>query len=246
MRLHVLGHTAPFPAVGRACPGYLVEHGATRLLLDAGSGTLERMLAVVGYEDLTAVVVSHLHFDHASDLYVLRYAIDACRKLGRRTEPLPIYLPAEPPELVGWLNYRDATCGHVVRPGEVLGIGPLRLSFHAVEHSLPTHAVTVEAQGRRLAYSGDCRRCQGLEEAAAGADLLLCEATFQEQDRELAEPTGHLTAAQAARAAAEAGARRLVLTHIQAMYDRTVSLEEARSAAAVAVELAEEGQVYEV
>lgn len=246
MRLIVLGHTAPFPAAGRACPGYLVEEGNTRLLLDAGSGVLERVLAHCRYEDLTAVVATHLHFDHVSDLFTLRYAMDACRFHGTRTARLPIYAPAEPANLAGLLTYREATQWVPAVDGETVAVGDLRVGFVAVDHTVPTQAVVVEGLSGRLVYSADCRRGEGLDRAAAGADLLLCEATFQEQDRDLASPTGHLTAAGAGALAEAAGVRKLVLTHIQAHYDRRVSLAEARSATAVAVELAEEGQVYRV
>lgn len=246
MRLIVLGHTAPFPAPGRACPGYLVEEGDTRLLLDAGSGVLERMLAHCCYEDLTAAVASHLHFDHISDLFALRYAMDVARRRGCRATPLPIYTPAEPAGLAGLFDYKEATRWVPAVAGETVTVGDLRVRFEAVGHSIPAHAVVVESRSGRLVYSGDCRRGDGIEGAAAGADLFLCEATFQERDRDMAGPTGHLTAAGAAAVAGAAGARRLLLTHIQPHYDRRVSLAEASAAAAVPVELAEEGQVYPI
>jgi ribonuclease Z len=59
-------------------------------------------------------------------------------------------------------------------------------------------------------------------------DLLVCESTFLSSDEALAREYGHLTAAQAARVAAEAGARRLVLTHFSQRYhDEVPFLEEA-------------------
>ncbi|MDQ7795076.1 MAG: MBL fold metallo-hydrolase [bacterium] len=244
MKLTILGHTAPFPAPGRACPGYLVEEGSTRLLLDAGNGVLERMLAHCRYEDLTAVVASHLHFDHFADLLVLRYAIDVCRALGDRRQGLPVYAPAGPAGLPELLTYKEATRWVPATAGEAVDVGDLRVSFVAVDHPIPTHAVIVEGERGRLAYSGDSRWGEGLIQAAQGADLLLCEATFQDRDRHLAAPTGHLTATEAARVADRAGAGRLVLTHIQAFYDREVSLAEAQAVAGGPVELAEEGRVY--
>ncbi len=75
----------------------------------------------------------------------------------------------------------------------------------------------------------DTGLCAGVAELAAGADLLVIEATFLEADRRLAEEHGHLTAAQAARVAAEAGVRTLVLTHFSQRYpDLTGHLVEAR------------------
>jgi ribonuclease Z len=56
-------------------------------------------------------------------------------------------------------------------------------------------------------------------ELATGVDLLVCESTFLEPEAHLAQQYGHMTAAQAARLALEAGAKKLVLTHFSARYD---------------------------
>jgi ribonuclease Z len=69
-----------------------------------------------------------------------------------------------------------------------------------------------------FAFVMDTRMCAAAVELARGADLLVCESTFLERDAHLAEAYGHLTAAQAARIAAVAGARRLVLTHFSQRY----------------------------
>ena len=73
-------------------------------------------------------------------------------------------------------------------------------------------------RGQVFAFVMDTRVCAGALALADGADLLVCESTFLEADADLAAAYGHLTAAQAARIAAEAGARRLVLTHFSQRY----------------------------
>jgi ribonuclease Z len=73
-------------------------------------------------------------------------------------------------------------------------------------------------RGQVFAFVMDTRLCDGARDLAAGADLLVCESTFLERDADLAASYGHLTAAQAARLALEAGARRLVLTHFSQRY----------------------------
>ncbi|MFJ6214638.1 ribonuclease Z [Streptomyces sp. NPDC092296] len=84
--------------------------------------------------------------------------------------------------------------------------------------------------GQRFAFVMDTRRCEGVAALADGADLLVIEATFLTADAALAEEYGHLTAAQAARAAAEAGVRTLVLTHFSQRYpDLDAHLTEARA-----------------
>ena len=84
----------------------------------------------------------------------------------------------------------------------------------------PEDLVGKPRRGRTVVYTGDTRPSPGVVEAARGADLLIHDATFGEEERARAEETGHSTAAQAAEVAREAGARRLVLTHISPRYPR--------------------------
>ena len=79
-------------------------------------------------------------------------------------------------------------------------------------------AVSEPRRGQVFAFVMDTRLCDAAFALADGADLLVCESTFLERDADLAAAYGHLTAAQAARVAAESGARRLVLTHFSQRY----------------------------
>lgn len=65
----------------------------------------------------------------------------------------------------------------------------------------------------------DTRLCDGVHALAEGCDMLVIESTFLDEDERLAKDHGHLTAGQAARVAAEAGVRHLVLTHFSQRYD---------------------------
>jgi ribonuclease Z len=78
--------------------------------------------------------------------------------------------------------------------------------------------VTEPRRGQSFAYVLDTSWCDGAQELAAGADMLLCESTFLSTEEHLAEEHGHLTARQAGRLAAEAGVRLLVLTHFSPRY----------------------------
>jgi len=73
--------------------------------------------------------------------------------------------------------------------------------------------------GQRFAFVMDTRLCEGVYALADRADLLVIESTYLDADAGLAAAHAHLTAAQAARVAAECGVRRLVLTHFSQRYD---------------------------
>ena len=97
--------------------------------------------------------------------------------------------------------------GRVIQPDDVLG---------------------TDRPGVSLALVGDIGQIDGLGEVVRGVDVLVCEATYLERDAEMARRFGHLTAAQAARLAREAGARKLVLNHLSQRYRVREILEETR------------------
>jgi ribonuclease Z len=140
---------------------------------------------------------------------------------------------------VGWLLVEDERPGRF-HPDRAAALGvpegplygelqrgrPVSVGGRVVD---PDEVVEPARRGRRVAVSGDTRPCAGTVEAARDADLLVHEATFGDAEEARARETMHSTAREAARVAREAGARRLVLTHLSTRYDQDPSplLEQA-------------------
>jgi ribonuclease Z len=145
---------------------------------------------------------------------------------------------AHEPETYGWRI--EEPPGRVMLPDrlEALGVrGPAvgelkRTGTVAVpgrSEPVRVEEASVARRGQVVAFVMDTGLCDAAFALADHADLLVCEATFATSELALASSYRHLTAAQAARIAAESGARKLLITHFSQRYpDEAVLLEEAR------------------
>ena len=111
----------------------------------------------------------------------------------------------------------------------------------------PSELVGPTRPGRRIVLTGDSRPAEGTIAAATGADVLIHEATFAEEEAARAVETGHSTAREAAEVAAKAGVKRLILTHVSARYSRdTTDLEREARAVFPATIIARDGLEIDV
>jgi len=91
----------------------------------------------------------------------------------------------------------------------------------------PDQVLGPERPGTSLVHVGDAGQVDNLIQYVQGADTLVIEATYLEDDAEMARRFGHLTAYQAAKLAFEAGVQNLILTHISRRYRERDVLSEA-------------------
>ena len=93
----------------------------------------------------------------------------------------------------------------------------------------PDQVLGPATAGAKLVFVGDAGRTDDLVEVVAGASTLVIEATYLEEEADLARAFGHLTAAQAARLAREAGVGTLILNHLSRRYPARRVLAEAQA-----------------
>lgn len=218
-------------------------------MLDAGPGTVAALQEAGRPAGPSALVVTHAHPDHCADVFSLFNLL----RLG--PEPRS-GLPSCGPEglaasLAGFLGadeghaFYEVFDWRAVGGGDRVSVGEMEIDFGLALHQVPTLVVGCNAGGRRLVYSADTGPGGDLAAMAAGADLLLCEATFQGEPGATGFPY-HLSAADAGALAREAGVRRLVLTHLSPRLEPGRSVSEAATVFGGPVDWAAPGWEVEI
>jgi ribonuclease BN (tRNA processing enzyme) len=250
---------------GSVGASYLVEAEGAALLLDLGQGAFPNLFASIDPAALSAVLISHLHPDHFVDLVPLRHYLKFEFQPARSVAVVgPADLAARLDGLHGAAGWAGPTFEFAALTEGVRRIGPFDVEARRVTHDADSFAVRVSVAGDSaggggsgsgaglgsgagspgLVYSGDCGRADDLVPLIRPGDTLLAEASFGAGPLPVADI--HLTAAEAARAAAAGGAARLLLTHIQAGYSRADALAAAQAVFRGPVRFVTEGDELEV
>ncbi|GAB3285436.1 MBL fold metallo-hydrolase [Parasphingorhabdus pacifica] len=256
MKLTILGCSGSVPAPDSPASGYLVEAGGARIVLDLGNGTLGALQRLVDPFSVDALLLSHLHPDHCADfggLTVLR-RYHPNPPYDPASERLPVWGPEGTAERLAALYATDASeraetdlsdvFDFSALSAEPFRVGPFEIRAVRMDHVCPAWGLRIEAEGKVLAYTGDTGPCDALLELGRDADVLLAEASWVDFDD--APVNVHLSGRQAAEAAKESGAGRLLLTHLQPWTDREAILDEARGTFDGPTELVEAGRAYTV
>lgn len=258
IRFHILGAGGAVPTASHTPAAYWVTVDDDPILLDPGPGALVRLVksgaAPRGVDEIGLVLLTHLHPDHHGDLVALLFALHS--PVPARRDALQLY---GPPGLVRLLDQLRGIYGRWLEPRhrtlEVREINsgdriPLPAGgcceAFAVDHPQDRLAEIalgyrfVDTRGHVVVFSGDTQACAGLEQAAAGVDLLVTECSTTD-DWTIA---GHMNPSQVGPLCAAARPRRVVLTH---QYPAAAAQD---LAAAIAshydgpVEQARDGDVY--
>lgn len=247
-RITVIGSEPAWPSANRACSGYLVQTAASTVLIDCGTGVFARLRALLPPEELTAIVISHLHFDHWADLIPFRYYTSY--EAQPESPPQLHVPPGGIARLQGITEAFDRDTDFLAGtfrmseydPEGELTIGDLRITFELMRHPIETYALRIVTADGVICYSADTGWEPRLAQHAQGSDLFICEANWG------ADESGgpmHLTAAEAARLATMAGAKQLLLTHLP---ERTASdaVQAAKNEFAGEVEHATAGRAVDI
>jgi ribonuclease Z len=231
MKLHLLGTGAAVSDPHRTTTMLAVEHDHRLLLVDCGGDVIPRMVAMgLDPVSMDALIVTHEHADHVSGFPLL---MERLWLMGRKA-PLKVLgiAPAiaqvrrvhDAFDTSSWAGYPGFTTHEIPyeEGAPVWGDEGLTVTAAPGTHAVPTVGLRFEDRaGRVLAYSCDTRPCDAITRLAAGAHVLVHEAT--------GEGPAHSSAAQAAGVAEAAGAERLILVHVPPERVRAADVQAAQA-----------------
>jgi len=235
----LLGTGSPLPDPNRAGPATLIQAGGEHYLVDAGRGVLMRLTAAgVPANQLTAVLITHLHSDHITDLN------DVITSMWITTfEPTPLRIIGPPGtrDVVGHIlaslgpdigyriaHHEDLVQGPLLEIVETDGIGTPDVSVGSVvittsptDHRPvePSIAFRFDHDGVGVVVAGDTVPCDGLDELCVGAQALVHTTIRKDVIANIPVPRlqdtldYHSSPEEAAQTASRAGLDTLVLTH---------------------------------
>ena len=241
------------------------------LTLDLGHGTYAPLAAHVGISALpqiSAVAISHLHPDHWVDLAALRHALVHGNKMGSDARSVSVISPSglatrlatllddrTPEEQAAgaydslqpfaFSTWRSDAALPPLGGGRVVPVGDLTLRGARVRHTGESYAMRVALGDQPgLTYSGDVSHWEDLAAIVQPRDTLLCEAAGGAA--QWREGDTHITAYGAGKAAASAGAAKLLLTHFGAEVDPAEAVRAAATEFSGEIVAVREGDRFEI
>ena len=241
MELTLLGTGCPSVDHKRLGPSNLVSTGTAKILVDCGSGITQRLHELkVSSANIDALLFTHLHSDHAVDLYQL--IISSWHSY--RIKPWKIYGPKGTKKFVkkimdAWADERKLRISYESRASarafdiqvtEFKSIGTIKIrdlnvKYFEVDHKPVKYAYgfSFTNKNKKLTISGDTRPCENLMKYAQKSDVLLHEVFIEGEILQINKmrtektlhnvQSYHTTSTQVGKVAFIAQAKKLVLTH---------------------------------
>lgn len=205
---------------------FVIETDNHQHILVETPPSIASTLARVGYgaEDIDAVFISHAHGDRTLGYPYLMFLKHLMRLSKKGTEHVQILATTDiHTGLQAMLDfsYPPGSWGtFTIEAKEIASEGVLldTVAYQtcAVEHSVPTQAIALTIDGKRIVYSSDTAYAASLAEFADGCDLLIHDAMVTANMAGFATATKHSTSTDAAKVAAQANAKQLMLVHLDA------------------------------
>lgn len=248
VRVKFLGTGSILPSGKRSCASLLIETPRQKILVDVGPGTLHRLTEVgIAPEELSYIFITHFHPDHISDLVPILFALKNTPHLSPRTfvrvwGPRGFINFMHGMEIAygAWLRVSNNFFKYYELKRRLLDFPGFRVIWGKVIHKNESVGYRFEINGKVVAISGDSGYCPELTRLCRESDLAILECSYPD---ELAVE-GHLSPSLAAKIAADAKSKKLILTHFYPKTTNSNLLKVAQKFYEGPIELAEDFQEF--
>ncbi|GEL78374.1 MBL fold metallo-hydrolase [Tenuibacillus multivorans] len=242
MEMKVIGFWGAYPEKGEATSCFLLQHEQFNLVIDLGSGSLSRLQHYIDITDIHAVVLSHFHHDHVTDLGSFQYAGLVQQQLKNLSGKIPIYASSDDQSVMKQLNHQ-ATVGKFYHLTEPQQIGPFTFTFIKTKHPKTCYAMRIECGDDVIVYTADTAYFKDLVHFSKDADLLIAETSFYKGMN--GAKAGHMTSEEVGQLADQAQVKEVWLSHLPHFGEHQQLLDEASEIYNGPMQLAYEGLTWQ-
>lgn len=176
MEVKVLGCYGRYAPVDCATSGYLIKTSCGKnIVLDLGAGCLSTLQEYIDIEQIDMIILSHLHFDHVSDIGILKYARGY---LG--LDNIDLYMPKTPSDMFGVLS--SGYNANIINDGLVVNCYGVGIKFVSNHHPVETYAVEITEGQNILVYTSDCMTAEDVIRSTANANCVIGDACILHRD----------------------------------------------------------------
>lgn len=216
LELTVIGCSGTYSSPESSCSSYLLRTPTTSVLLDAGPGSSIELQRHVDLADLDAIIISHEHPDHWTELPTLYHAY----RYGLELSGFPLFgtmgvkanLDAVAPDATS-----TAFSWTTVNAESTMSVGEIDFTFSETDHPVETLAILARAGDQTIGYSADTGPGWSPEAFGEDIDVFIYEMTLPEAMEAAGIP--HVSGREAGRRATAAGVDHLVVTHVPPGHD---------------------------
>ena len=192
MKITILGSGSFYADKDRSGAAYLLETDGKKILIDCGPGTMMRLSQMgVKPEEIDYVFLSHFHADHTSDLFTFQMRFRLNDFFRSKLEKMPvIYGPMGIKNFIlklshvyqlfafeDWAEIKFENHKKKLRLGNLV-VKAFRTKHVAFGVPAKAYSLRFECEGKVFVFSGDSEKDSGVEKAAKGADLFVCDASY--------------------------------------------------------------------
>lgn len=182
MQIKVIGKYGRYAPWGEANNCYLIRINNKNIVIDLGAGAIAGLQKYIKIEDIDCVILTHLHFDHSSDIGVLSYALGY---LG--VNKVKVYMPSSPQNMVDVYLSSKFDVSYITNES-VINIDDLQITFYKSPHPVETYGVKIMCNNNTLVYTSDCNESEVIKQNTIDADYIIGDACILDKNKKTNAP----------------------------------------------------------